>query len=142
MISGFTAAIASALTVNQLDTGINSLNDMYNVRVATISGSSSEEFLEAKGFSYIGVKSIDDGLRRLSEERIDALVYDSPILKYKIKKLKLSEKIKVLPMILDPINYAFATPTNSKLREKVNRTLLKQIDTKNWKDKVNSYLGK
>ena len=45
-------------------------------------------------------------------------------------------------MILDPINYAFALPTNSQLREPINRILLREIDNAEWIKTINSYLGR
>ena len=48
IISSFTAAIASALTVDSLEVGINSENDLHEIRVATIGGTSSAEYLTQK----------------------------------------------------------------------------------------------
>ncbi|MCB9208153.1 MAG: transporter substrate-binding domain-containing protein [Ignavibacteriales bacterium] len=141
MISGFTAAIASALTVDKLDVGINSLSDLYEVSVGTVIGSSSEEYLNQNGFDFIRLSNFEEGMELLSNNKIDALVYDAPILKYYIKTKNISNKIRVLPIILDPINYAFALPSNSSLRETINRVLLKEIDNADWKKIVNSYLG-
>jgi polar amino acid transport system substrate-binding protein len=142
MISGFTAAIASALTVNQLDVGINSLNDLYDVRVGTVKTSSSEEFLQNNGLSYITTNSIEDGIELIKQNKIDAFVYDAPILKYSIKSQNISNEIRVLPIILDPINYAFALPANSNLREPINRALLEVIDNIEWQNTVDKYIGR
>ncbi len=141
MISGFTAAITTALTVNKLDTGINSLSDLYNVRVGTVVGSSSEEYLSQNGFDYIELPTFKEGIQFLIDNKLDAFVYDAPILKYYVKSQNISNKIKVLPIILDPINYAFALPTKSPLLEPINRILLKIIDDTEWKRIVNSYIG-
>lgn len=142
MISGFTAAIASAFTVNQLDVGINSLNDLYDVRVGTVKTSSSEEFLQNNGFSYITTNNIEEGLDLIKTKKIDAFVYDAPILKYSIKSQNISNEIKVLPIILDPINYAFAIPANSNLREPINRALLEVIGNIEWQNTIDKYIGR
>lgn len=142
MISGFTAAIASAFTVNQLDVGINSLNDLYDVRVGTVKTSSSEEFLQNNGLSYITTNNIEEGIELIKQNKIDAFVYDAPILKFSIKSQNISNEIKVLPIILDPINYAFALPTNSNLREPINRALLEVIDNIEWQNTVDKYIGR
>lgn len=141
MISGFTAAIASALTVDKLDVGINSMSDLYNVRVGTVKSSSSEDFLKRNGLNYITISNVEEGLKLISDKRIDAFVHDAPILKYSIKSRNISNEIKVLPIVLDPINYGFALPTNSPLREAINRSILREIDKDEWKTMVNSYLG-
>ena len=141
IISSFTAAIASALTVDSLETGIKSENDLHDIRVASINGSSSAEYLIQNEFDFIVLKSIDEGLNALYNYEIDAFVYDAPILKYSIKKRNISNKVKVLPIVLDPINYAFALPTNSNLKEKINQILLREIDNSQWKILLSSYLG-
>ena len=141
MISGFTAAIASALTVDQLDFDIKGINDLHNVRVGTVKNSSSEEFLKENGINYVTVKSVTKGMKSISEDKIDAFVYDAPILKYFVKSHNISNQIKVLPVIINPISYGFALPSGSKLRESVNRVLLKEIRSKEWSTIIKSYLG-
>lgn len=142
MISGFTAAIASALTVKQLDVGITSMNDLYDVRVGTVKTSSSEEFLQKNGLSFITTINIEEGIEQVKQNKIDAFVYDAPILKYLIKSQNISNEIRVLPIILDPINYAFALPANSNLREPINRALLEIIDNIDWQNTVDKYIGR
>lgn len=142
IISGFTAAIASALTVKQLDVGINSPEDLYEVRVGTVRGSSSEEYLTQNGYDFITVSNIEEGISGVRENRIDAFVYDAPILKYYIKTENISNEVQVLSIILDPINYAFALPTNSPYRELINRVLLREIDKNSWTQTINSYIGR
>lgn len=141
MISGFTAAVASALTVDRLDVGINSVSDLHSVNVCTIKSSSSEEYLLESGIDYKTVKNINEGIDLVRNNKIDALIYDAPILKYHVKSKNITNEIKVLPIILDPINYAFALPTNSQLTEKINQILLRKINNVEWTKTINSYLG-
>ena len=142
MISGFTAAVASALTVDKLDVGIHSLSDLYDVRVVTVSKSSSEEFLLANGVNFVTAENIEEGVKLIQNRKVDAIVYDAPILKYYLKSNNLLNEIKVLPVILDPINYAFALPSKSTLRETINMELLTEIDKIEWHSIVNSFIGK
>jgi ABC-type amino acid transport substrate-binding protein len=142
MISGFTAAITSALTVDQLDVGIKSTEDLYDVRVGTVTGSSSLEYLNHNGVGFVTSSNIENGIELLQQDKIDAFVYDAPILKYFIKSNNISNEIKVLPIILDPINYAFALPSNSPLRESINIVLLREIDKSDWTNIINTYIGR
>jgi ABC-type amino acid transport substrate-binding protein len=142
MISGFTAAIASALTVGELDVGINSVGDLYKVRVVTVKGSSSEEYLIDNGINFITSDNVDGAIDLILKEKVDAFVYDAPIVKYHIKDLNLANEVKVLPLVLDPINYAFALPHDSPLRESLNRTLLENISSSNWKETISNYIGR
>ena len=141
MISGFTAAVASVLTIDKLDHGITSLNDLNDIRVGTVKSSSSEEFLLQNGINFITLTNISEGIEYIENDKIDAFVYDAPILKYFIKSQNISNKLNVLPIILDPIHYAFALPEKSKLRERINRELLREIDEERWKEIIHSYIG-
>ncbi|MCP5064586.1 MAG: transporter substrate-binding domain-containing protein [Ignavibacteriae bacterium] len=141
MISGFTAAIASALTVDSLEYDISNLNDLHNLRVGTVVNSSSVEYLNQNGVNFITAKNVKAGISLIQENKLDAFIYDAPILKYFIKTNNISNQIKILPLVLNPISYGFAIPSNSELREKINRVLLKEINNSEWKTIVNSYLG-
>ncbi len=140
IISSFTAAITSALTVTQLETSIQDISDLYKVRVSTVK-SSSENFLNSRGINYIKYGSVPEALKNLAENNIDAVVYDAPILKYLIKKGGYSSKLRVLPLTLDPLFYGFALPAGSKLREPINRLILREINITEWKKVLSEYLG-
>ena len=142
MISGFTAAIASALTVGELDVGISSVGDLYKVRVVTVKGSSSEEYLIDNGINFITTDNLDNAIDLILKKEVDAFVYDAPIVKYHLKAQNLSNEVKVLPIVLDPINYAFALPQNSPLRESLNRALLENIGSADWKQTISNYIGR
>lgn len=141
IISSITAAIASALTVGQLETKVKGLNDLYSVSVGTISESSAESFLVDKRINYSTHSSVADGLEAIANGDLDAFVYDAPILKYLIKKDNLSTKVKVLPSTLEPVYYGFAIPEGSKLRENLNREIIKHISDKEWEDVLYRYFG-
>ena len=141
IISSFTAAIASALTVTQLESQIQGLSDLYKAKVGTVAASSSVDYLNGKNIRHTTYASVSEAIEALSSDKIDAVVYDSPILKYEIIKRGKSDMLKVLPVTLDPLYYGFALPQNSKLREKLNRALLKEIDSQRWKKILKNYLG-
>ena len=141
IISSITAAITSALTVKQLDSQVESINDLKNIIVGTVSASSSEEFLrKQKIISMLYDKPID-AVNALSDGEISAVVYDAPILKYLIKSNNLSDQLKVLPSNLQPQHYGFSLPTGSKIRETLNRILLKKTHTAEWQEILFDYFG-
>jgi ABC-type amino acid transport substrate-binding protein len=142
MISGFTAAVASALTIDKLDVGIHSVADLYDVKVVALKSASSEEYLISNGIYYITAGTIEDCVQLIIDGKVDAFIHDAPILKYYLKSQNLVHEVKVLPIILDPINYAFALPTESPYRETLNRLLLEEIDKSEWHNIINSYIGK
>lgn len=141
IISSITAAIASALTVGQLETNIKGLGDLYKSSVGTIAESSAESFLVDKRINYSDFKTVSDGLEEIANGNLDAFVYDAPILKYLIKKYNLGTKVKVLPTTLEPVYYGFAVPEGSELREELNREIIKYISDKKWEDVLYRYFG-
>lgn len=141
IISSITAAIASALTVGQLDTNVKGLNDLYDANVGTVAESSAESFLIEKRINYSNYESVSAGLNAIADGELDAFVYDAPILKYLIKKENLQSQAKVLPVTLESVYYGYALPTGSGLRENLNREIIKQISDKKWEDVLYRYFG-
>lgn len=139
IISSFTAAIATSLTVSQLETSISSLNDLHGARVATVSGSSSEAFLNDHSIDHSDSKSIDASLQALADGKVDAVVYDAPIMRYVVKQ-HFRDQISVLGKNFERQDYAFALPDNSVLREKINRAILEIIRSDDWQKLVKQYL--
>ena len=140
IISSFTAAIATSLTVSQLETQVQGVDDLPGVRVSTLANSASADFLESRSIDYKTVATIDEGLTAMAKGDIDALVYDKPILEYRINQ-NFEDKIQVLPNVIDRQDYALALPEDSPRREQFNTTLLRIIDTNEWREKVNEVLG-
>jgi len=141
IISGFTAAIASALTVSSLDSSIRSPDDLYRARVGTVEASSAETHLRAMGLRLTTYPTIEDAVQALAGGRIEAAVYDAPILRYTISQQE-EESIGVLPVEFEQQNYAIILPPGSVMREAINTELLRLADTEEWKALVNRYIGR
>lgn len=141
IISSITAGITSALTVNRLDTGIKNINDLYDHRVATVEASNSINFLEQKDIRYKTYKTADQAVKALYNNDVDAVVYDEPILKWLIHSNNFGDKLKVLPQKLEIVYYGFGLPQESKLRDKINVKLLEIINTQEWQNLLENYLG-
>ncbi|MEW9797615.1 transporter substrate-binding domain-containing protein [Alteromonas sp. CYL-A6] len=141
LISSFTAAIATSLTVSQLETQVRGLGDLPDVRVATVSESSSARFLEREGIGFQNIGSVNEGLSLLQQGKIDALVYDKPILQYYIQQ-DYRHQLQILPDIIERQDYAIALPEGSALREQINMSLLRVIESDDWARVMDSYLGK
>ena len=140
IISSFTAAIASALTADRLDSHIRSVNDLRHVSVGTVANSSSEKYLISNKINCIVFDTIEEAIDALSAEKLEAVVHDTPIIKYIIKQQNLTD-LEVLPFNLEPLYYGFAVPQGSKLREDINRVLIKKITSPEWKNMLFSYFG-
>lgn len=141
IISSFTAAIATSLTVSQLGSSINTLDDLRDARVSTVKDSASASYLNKLSIRYRTSESLDASLQWLADGKVDAVVYDAPIMRYQVMQ-KYSGKISVLQKTFVRQDYAFALPNNSPLRKKINRELLEIIGSDDWQLLVQKYLNK
>lgn len=140
IISYFTAAIATALTVDRLSGKVRNQNDLFNVRTATVSNSTSEHYLKQRGIRYQGLSDLPEALDALARGRFDAVVYDAPILKYRVRENH-AETVNVLPITFERQGYGIALPAGSKHREAMNRAMLGILNTSKWDKLLNKYLG-
>lgn len=78
IISTFTAAITSVLTVSQIGSPIRGPGDLPGVRVATVASSTGEWHLKAHQITDQSHHDVLGALQALMEGRADAVVYDAP----------------------------------------------------------------
>ncbi len=140
IISSFTAAIATSLTVSQLSSSIKNVDDLYGARVVTLSNSASSTFLSSVKIKHQTVSDLMQALEDLKQDRIDAVVYDKPILQY-LANTQFNNDIHILPGEIERQDYAIGLPTNSPDRESFNEQLLKVIESDQWKEIKRAYLG-
>lgn len=141
IISSITAAIASALTVTQLDTKVKGLNDLYDANVGSIATSSASTFLKEQKINFSKNQDVIEGLNNVANGDLNAFVYDAPIMKHLIKENNLTNKVKVLPLTLEQVFYAYALPEGSELREDINRVLIEKISDPQWENVLFEYFG-
>ncbi|MDB4444555.1 transporter substrate-binding domain-containing protein [bacterium] len=140
IISSFTAAITSSLTVSQLESLVKGPEDLTKVRNGSIPDTTSAAYLKENYISFLSYNTPLDGLKAISEGNIDALVYDAPVLQYLVNK-EFKGILEVLPKVFVPQDYGIALKPGSPLREPVNRILLQKIREPEWQDIVSRYLG-
>lgn len=131
VISGFTGAIATALTVGQLKPAVSGPKDLPNVTVGVLKDSSGEEFLRASGIRPTEFNSIKEGLDALNRGAIKAFVHDNSILTYWTSK-HYSDSIEVLEHTFDPGFIGLALRLNSKNLKEVDLALLEFVQTPAW----------
>jgi len=145
LVAGITAVLASAFTLASLRSQVTGLQDLKNVRVGALEGSTSSLFLRKNGIIHQTMPDLQMLIDALDRDALDAVVSDEAFLRYEIFKGKESgkyEALAVLPYEFESQNYGFALDKNSELEEMVNRALLTVRDTPEWKSKVAEYLGK
>jgi polar amino acid transport system substrate-binding protein len=140
IISGFTAAIASSLTVSSLESPVRGPADLPSVRVASVPGSTSAHYLQRNGVGFQRYARPADTLAAVARKRADAAVYDAPILRH-IVKTAFQGRLTVLSRTFQRQDYAFALRADSPLREPINRALLQQIASPWWRQLLKRHLG-
>jgi len=85
IVSIFVAHITAAMTVDALQSNVQSVNDLDGRRVGTIAGSTSANFLEARSVEFSGFSSLNDMLEAFEDETLEAVVFDAPILAYYVQ---------------------------------------------------------
>ena len=141
IISLFTATITSILTVNQLESSVQGIEDLKKVLVGTMPDTTSESFLKNSLISFKTYSSVAEGLEALLHGEIRAFVYDAPELRYRIKQ-RFKGKIDVLPHTYSQENYGIALVENNPLRKSINQVLLQKIRDQEWQGTLYHYLGR
>ena len=123
IVSIFVAQITAAMTINAISENVQDLNDLDGRKVGTIEGSTSSAFLNQRGISHVGYPDTEVLFDQFAAERIDAVVFDSPILAFYVAE-RANGDARLLDRVYRPENYGIAFPTDSALRERVDRVLL------------------
>ncbi|MCW8796180.1 MAG: transporter substrate-binding domain-containing protein [Chlorobium sp.] len=140
MISGFTAAITTALTVGSLGVSVNNPRDLHAVKTGTVEGSTSMQYLNEEYITFQHFATIQDALQALQEGRVEAVLYDEPIMRYMIASGKF-QGIKIIETSFRYAYYAVALPPDSPRTEEVNRSLLHYLESENWRSVQFRYLN-
>lgn len=139
-IAVFTAAITSALTVRHLQGTVHSVGDLNSVRVGVVRGSSTQDSLRNLKITYQDFDTPAAGLEALRANKLDAFVYDKPLLAWLVQQ-QFSSSIAMLDTTFEPQNYAMAIPNGSSLRAPLNIAILDATQSDWWPDTIFRYLG-
>lgn len=139
-IAVFTAAVTSALTVRHLQGTVHGVQDLRTVRVGMVKGTSTHDALSELEIAAHEYANARDGLLALRAHKIDAFVYDKPLLAWVVQQ-QFSSSVEMLDTTFQPQHYAFAIPNDSPLRGSLNIAILDAIQSMWWKQTTTRYLG-
>jgi len=115
------------LTVHTLTGDINGPGDLPGKNVATIGGSTSESWLRKAGttekVNVMVFADIPACLAALKNGKVQAVVFDAPILKYYVNKFG-PDDFTLVGSLFERNNYGFGLQQDSLLRERINQVLL------------------
>jgi len=134
-ISGFTASIASSLTVNQLAATSSHMSDFKERPIGCIKKSSTANYLKRHFFKNVTLyDNVMAGLDAVNAHQIDAFLYDEPILKYRIQETPNLHHLVILPIKFDLQFYAFGLPKDrTVLQQQISQKILEQVEHHEWR---------
>jgi polar amino acid transport system substrate-binding protein len=141
IVSSFTAAITSALTISQMGSSLHGPAGLPDVRVAAVASSTAEQYLQGRHISFQSYPDALGALQALAAGKADAVVYDAPILQY-LARQNFPGAISVLPHTFVRQDYAIAVAQGSPLRETLDRVLEREIRSPRWQEVIDRYLGR
>jgi polar amino acid transport system substrate-binding protein len=124
LIAQFTASITSSLTVQALNTTIDSPDDLPGKHVATVRSTTAADYLAEHHVDFKEVDRIDDAYDQLARRRVQAVVYDAPALLYYAAR-EGKGRVKIAGPMFKEETYGIALPLGSPLRKDINEALLK-----------------
>ncbi len=141
IISGFTASIASSLTVNQMQSDRSALDDFKERKLGTIAASGTEKWLTDNFYTNVqkfpNTHELIDALRK---KNIDAVAYDRPLLQNQLQNETLSE-FSLLEIKYNPQFYAFGLnrDLSNELKRAISETVLENTESMDWQVHLAEY---
>lgn len=139
-VSLFTAAVTAQLTVQTIQGKIRGVQDLSGVRVVTVGGTTAAAYLTAHDIPFTAVDRIDKAYPLLGSGKVDAVVFDAPVLEHHVQVTNTATEV-VVGGIFAPEDYGIAFPTGSPLRKKVNAALLDMRDDGTYQQLYAKYFG-
>lgn len=122
VLTYFTAAITTVMTVSQLNAAINGPQDLPGKKVATVKGSTAERYLREHNAKVSSFDTPDAAFEAMNGKTVEAVVYDEPILSYHAKVA--GQDGQQVVGLFERQNYGIALQTDSPLRKQINTVLL------------------
>lgn len=141
VISSLTGSIAASLTTKQSNSIINHVSDLNKFKVGTIKGTSSEEFLLRNKVSNFNnsFDSVKSALESVSQNEIDAFVYDFPVLNYYVSNNENLTGIKIIEKRFSVDYLSFSMKKGDPLLTDINRVLIAELEKISWLGVLNKY---
>ena len=141
IISGFTAAITSSLTISQLSWNYSEISDFKEKKLGTIGESATEKWLNNNFYNELRTfKTIEEALAALSKEEIEAITYDYPALQHVIRDEE-NVGFEVLPILYNQQMYAFgfSETIDPESKEIISNEMLELTESRDWEMLLSEY---
>jgi len=122
-VAFYTAQLAATLTVQQIQCGISGPDDLQGKHVATTRGSTAAAVLRDLRAQVEEVSRIDDAYKALLDKKVDAVVFDSPVLLYYAANAGKGQ-VHLVGAPFRKEDYGIVFQLNNPLRKRVDNALL------------------
>ncbi len=141
LFAAFTASIASALAVSELQGDVRGPADLAHKRVATVADTAGETYLTTLGVGPVVTAEIGEAYELLEEHTVEAVVFDAPVLRFHAAR-SAGGDLTTVGGTFDEVRYGFMlSPERPELREQVNRSLLRLIESGAYDDLFDRWFG-
>lgn len=123
LVASFTATMSSQMTAESVTGAISGPESLPGRSVATVKGTAAVASLEELNARVVECDQLDAAFAATSSGRAEALVFDAPVLAYRIKKTE-GCGVRLVGPTFEKQDYGIALPADSPLREPVNTALL------------------
>ena len=128
------------MTANQIRSQINGPDDLPGKTVGTIAGSAGDDYCRNQNLNTQVFSNIADAVSALVNRRINAIVYDAPILRYYDNSHPDLPLTEVGPVFAKK-KYGFGLPMDSALRIPINEELLQLTENGSIERLSSQYFG-
>jgi polar amino acid transport system substrate-binding protein len=139
-VASFTAGITSHLAARRFAAVVRTSSDLGAIRTGSVRSTNAFDYLRNERIDVRTYPSVSAGLDALKAGKLDAFVYDRPILEWNVHKGYIDD-IQVLDKVFVHDNYAIALPRGSPLRTKIDVAMGEEMRDAWWESLLVQYLG-
>lgn len=140
LIALFTANASAIFSAAKEKNPITKVEELRRVKVGVVQKSSGEEFVRRENITHHTYPTLEIAIEDLLNRKIDALIYNIPVLKH-LKHTRYHDQIIIVDKPLIVNNMGIALQENSPLREPIDQVLLQKITEPKWQAAVYKYFG-
>jgi len=140
LVSAFTGAFASSLTVSRLHSDVSRLSDLSRYRTGVLEGSLGHGALSALGITVDTFRTPEQGMAALAEGQIGAFVTSEATLRY-MNHFKYGDRFEVVQLPTTKVSFAMAARPNFPLLREINIALVAETTRLEWESDVQRWLG-
>lgn len=139
-ISTLTAKITTALTISELQTGIESYEDLRGKKVGAPTGTTISDFLDKQNISYVEYDDFSQVINDLEGGGLDAAVGGAAVSQYYAAN-EGAGKLVTAGEVFAPDNIGLALPEDSQYFEELNTLLIETKEDGTYERLLEKYFG-